>query len=76
MVDVFNRTITRREFAEGEVEMMRDAYVRALAALNLVEVDDRRHLARIVQKLGRVERFPGAEHLASLAIEWYLAGRE
>jgi hypothetical protein len=61
--------------AEDEVATMREAYLIAVTALQLSDADERRRVATIVQKFGRLERFPGAAHLAQLAIEWYRAGQ-
>jgi hypothetical protein len=71
MVQVFEGAIDRRMFAEEEVAMTREAYLIAVSALQLSDADERLRVATIVQKFGRLERFPGAAHLADLAIEWY-----
>jgi hypothetical protein len=75
MVQVFERAITRRLFADDEFMMMREAYLVALDTLKLTDEAERRQVALIVQNLARLERFPGASYLADLAIDWYRSGR-
>jgi hypothetical protein len=74
MVQVFEQTI-KPGFTDGEVAMMREAYRVAADTLQLEGFHERRQLALIVQKLARLERFPGAAYLADLAMDWYRSGR-
>jgi hypothetical protein len=50
---------------------MRDAYLRAVTALELTSREHRLRLARTIIRLHRLERFPDPAQLAALAIEWY-----
>jgi hypothetical protein len=74
MVQVFESTI-KPGFTSDETAMMREAYRVAVETLQLEGFAERRHVANLVQKLGRLERFPGAAYLADLTIDWYRAGR-
>jgi hypothetical protein len=75
MVQVFESAIKRGFFTDEEAAMMREAYIEAAAALELTDPEARRHLAIIVQKLARLEHFPGISALSTLAVDWYLSGR-
>jgi hypothetical protein len=74
MVQVFENTV-RPGFSQDEVDMMREAYRVVVEMLQLEGFAERRQVAIIVQKLGKLERFPGAPYLADLTIDWYRAGR-
>jgi hypothetical protein len=75
MVQVFERAITGRLFAEDEFAMMREAYLVAVETLRLEGLHERRQVALLVQKPARLERFPGAAYLADLTMDWYRSGR-
>ena len=75
MVQVFDEAVSRRRFTPEQSEFMRDAYARALSALELTTREQRLRLARIVFKLHRMERFPEPSQLTALAVDWYLSGQ-
>jgi hypothetical protein len=74
MVQVFESTV-RPGFSPDEIDMMREAYRVAVDTLQLEGFAERRQVAILVQKLGRLERFPGAAYLADLTMDWYRSGR-
>lgn len=72
MDDVFDRAIQHHTFASGEIEIMRAAYLTAAVALKLNDNAERRRVAKIVQKIARLERLPAAPVLARIAVDWYV----
>ena len=74
MVQVFENAV-RPGFSQDEVDMMREAYRVVVDTLQLEGFAERRQVAMIVQKLGKLERFPGAAYLADLTMDWYRSGK-
>jgi hypothetical protein len=74
-VEVFERAISRRRFTAEQDAMLREAYVEAVRMLGITTPEQRLRLARIILRLGRIERFPGAHEIATIAVDWHAAGR-
>jgi hypothetical protein len=73
MDEVFDRSLRRNAFPSGDIAIMRAAYLTAAASLNLNDNAERRRIAKIVQKIARLERLPAAPVLARIAADWYVS---
>jgi len=72
MPEVFERAFQQRDFSAENIAILRDAYVIASDKLGIsASMEDKLALVKIIQQLANLEPFRKAEHMASLAIEWY-----
>lgn len=75
-MEIFNSEIARRRNFDPEQQaLMREIYLAAVSALELVNPEERRRLARIVIRVARLANFPAPAEFTTLVVSWYGAGK-
>lgn len=75
MVEIFDEAVRRKRspLSQGAQASTRDAYLKAVSALEIIGREERRQLARIVIRMAKLNPVLGSAEIAALAVDWYVS---